>query len=266
MSATTTKPRYRTVFIYGVGRSGSTLLGRLLDNHPSVVSVGELLRLERVVDDPEAMCSCGRLASECHEWNSLIAGVPDKVRRDYKKWTPELLDHVRTNAGKEVLVDVSKTRGYRLAKRWKNPEVGYVLLLRDPRGIFRTNVMDKRNLVELLKMHKKWLERFASFAKKRADRCHVMYYEDMVGNPEPTMRALCDFIGIDYHPELISPAAKIHHLATYSVSPYMKGASELRLDERWRTDISPADLALISNHLKSLSLYRDRYRLDQPLP
>ncbi len=37
-------PRFSVVFVLGVARCGSTLLGRLLDMHSRVLCVGEVLR------------------------------------------------------------------------------------------------------------------------------------------------------------------------------------------------------------------------------
>jgi hypothetical protein len=262
MNTPPSSPRFNIVFVIGVGRSGSTLLGRLLDNHPDVVDVGELMRLEQAIEDPASKCSCGMLASECPDWNALIRGVPERVRLNYKKWTPELLNVVRQNAGKKVLVDVSKTRGYRLAKRWRDPNVGFIFLARDPRGIFRSFIENGTDdLMDRLKMHKKWLKRCAAFAEKRKDRCHVMHYEDMVTSPDTSLRAVCDFIGIPFVPEVTSPEAKLHHLATYSGSSYLKGTGTLKLDERWKREMKPEDIATISNYLKSIPIYRDRYDL-----
>jgi len=256
-------PRFRILFVLGLGRSGSTLLGRLLGNHSRVANAGELLRLEETLDNPESKCACGLPVNGCPDWNRLLLGVPEKVRKDYRKWTPALMHTVRENAGASVLVDVSKTRGYRLAKRWRNPEVGYILLLRDPRGILRTHVAEGRELAGQLKLQKKWINRYGAFARKHPGRCFVMHYEDLMTSPEEVMRSLCGFIGIDFQPAMISPDSEVSHMALYSGSPYMKGSGELRLDERWRQEMSPGDIARISAALKSVAIYNNRYRLDE---
>lgn len=255
-------PRFNLLFILGLGRSGSTLFGRLLNQHPDVLNVGELLRFEEALDDPSSKCSCGLCTCDCPDWNGLFHGIPDKVKRYYKKWTPALLGKVRENAGAKVLVDVSKTRAYRLARRWRDPGVGFILLLRDPRGIFLSHVVENKDLIRRLKLHKKWITRYEAFARKNGHRCHLMHYEDLVTSPESEMRAACGFIGIDYRPEMISLAAESTHMATYSQSPYLKGSGELRLDERWRRDMKPEDIATISATLKSVAIYNKRYHLD----
>ncbi len=260
MNGSATRPNFRILFVLGLGRSGSTLLGRLLDNHPGVVGVGELLRLDQVIADPQSKCSCGLPAADCPDWSSLIDGIPEKVKRNYKKWTPDLLNRVRENGCGDVLVDVSKTRGYRLAKGWKRRDVGYVLLLRDPRGIFRSYAAEHEDFSDRLKLHKKWIVRYAAFARRRKDCCHVMYYEDLATSTGESMRGLCDFMGIPFVDDLLRPDAKVHHVATCSGSSYQRGTGVLKLDERWREEMKPEHIGLISGALKSLPLY-ERYRL-----
>ena len=255
------EPRFRILFVLGLGRSGNTLLGNLLGSHPDIVNTGELLRLDSVIGDPAAKCACGLPLEDCGNWWKLFEGIPEKVLRKYTRWTPDLLDRVRSNAGAKMLVDVSKTRSYRLARRWRHPEVGFVLLTRDPRGIFRSYVQRGEPLGGRLRLHRKWLGRFAAFARRHGDRCLVLRYEDLVGKPEETMRQLCEFARIDFQPQMIRPEAVTTHLATYSGSSYMKGTGELRLDERWREEIPKETLDLISRKLRDLELYQGRYDL-----
>lgn len=65
------------LYIAGAGRSGSTLLERILGQLPGCVAVGELRHLWR--EDPAATrCGCGRPLIECDFWRGVTsrAGVP----------------------------------------------------------------------------------------------------------------------------------------------------------------------------------------------
>ncbi len=59
---------YRLVFVGGMGRSGSTLIERLLGELPGFYSVGETVHLWRrgLVEDER--CGCGRSFSDCGFW------------------------------------------------------------------------------------------------------------------------------------------------------------------------------------------------------
>ena len=59
------------LYIAGAGRSGSTLLERLLGQLPACVAVGEARHLWR--EDPTtARCGCGRVLTECDHWRAVI--------------------------------------------------------------------------------------------------------------------------------------------------------------------------------------------------
>jgi hypothetical protein len=56
------------LYIGGLGRSGSTLLGEMLSQAPGIVSVGELRYLWERGPVDDVLCSCGRPFSACPFW------------------------------------------------------------------------------------------------------------------------------------------------------------------------------------------------------
>lgn len=70
-SATSPAARQRVLFVGGLGRSGSTLLEKLLNELPETRSVGETLHLwERGVRDAER-CGCGAEFADCPQWKTI---------------------------------------------------------------------------------------------------------------------------------------------------------------------------------------------------
>lgn len=267
----TGNPRFSVVFVLGVAHSGSTLLGRMLDMHPDVLCVGELLRFEEALAREGEKCSCGELLGACSFWTRWRSRLPEKVQRDYTKLDFALLDQMRAAENRKLLVDLSKTRGYRLTKRWREPRVGYILIIRDPRGVFRSHLARGGDLEPRLKVHKKWIGRLTDFAGDHKDRCLVLHYEDLVTSPEAQVRAICEFLGLTYVPELLTPSAKIHHFLSSNRSAYLKSNDRFQLDERWRRELPPEHIARISDYLKGVRVYRERYGLpataiERPVP
>src|SRR5262245_21004542 len=61
----------RVLFIGGLGRSGSTLLERLLCEMPGVAAMGEVVHLwQRGLADGER-CACGRAFGQCPFWTRV---------------------------------------------------------------------------------------------------------------------------------------------------------------------------------------------------
>jgi hypothetical protein len=63
------------LFIGGHSRSGSTLLSRLLGQHPSTVSVGELTFIGSRGYQANQLCSCGQPFTDCRFWTDVVARV-----------------------------------------------------------------------------------------------------------------------------------------------------------------------------------------------
>jgi len=60
------------VYIAGYGRSGSTLLERILGSHDAIVGSGEFANLLDLLDNEDAFCSCGRPLQNCALWSDVI--------------------------------------------------------------------------------------------------------------------------------------------------------------------------------------------------
>jgi len=81
--------RTTVVYLGGFGRSGSTLVERMLGSAPGWVNIGELVDLARSVAPGDELCGCGLRFSECATWTEVgeIA---------FGGWSPEVLDRLVT--------------------------------------------------------------------------------------------------------------------------------------------------------------------------
>jgi hypothetical protein len=232
----------------------------MLDMHPEVLCGGEMLRLETALMEAAGPCSCGVPVRQCPTWERWLAALPDSVKGDYRHWTPEILDHLRTAAGKSVLVDSSKSRAYRVIENWRQPSAAFVLILRDPRGVLCSDLRRGAELEKELTTHRKWIRRYESLVRKHASQSQTVHYEDLVAAPEPTLRQLIEFIGLSFDPAMLTPDSGVHHFIRASTSGYLKGSNVLRRDERWREELTPDQLKRIGRMLGDLGCYA-RYRL-----
>ena len=60
------------IYVGGYGRSGSTVLERLLTRHSTVIGCGEVVRLSWANYDPGMKCTCGALPKDCAIWGRFL--------------------------------------------------------------------------------------------------------------------------------------------------------------------------------------------------
>ncbi len=162
----------RVLYIGGSGRSGSTLLDRMLGQLPGVFSVGELRLIWREGLLENRLCGCGTPFLECHFWAEVggrafggwdrveaaaVVRLEKAVSRQrflpfllapklrpaysrkldaYSRLLGRLYEGIREVAGARIIVDSSKDPAYAFVlRRVPNVDLRAVHLVRDSRGV-----------------------------------------------------------------------------------------------------------------------------------
>ncbi|MCG5216879.1 sulfotransferase [Streptosporangium sp. KLBMP 9127] len=156
-------PPARVIFLGGLGRSGSTLLERMLGEVPGVVPLGEVVHLWArgiLAGEP---CGCGVRLPDCPFWCEVgergfggwtpdlarraiaLRQRVDRTRRIPPRLSPELVEYVQLYrglydaasevAGSPVIVDSSKHASLAFCLAAAGVEVDVVHLVRDPRAV-----------------------------------------------------------------------------------------------------------------------------------
>ena len=161
--------RVRVIYIGGTGRTGSTLLTKMLGQYPEFFAAGELAFLWRFLN--HGKCGCGLLLRECPTWRAVFDyafGGSDNVdaeemlrlRRRFNSkhlplmLTPKLCERLLKRSGEfpstverlyqgitaatgcQVIVDSSKEPHYSyILRTLPSLEVFFLHLVRDPRAI-----------------------------------------------------------------------------------------------------------------------------------
>jgi hypothetical protein len=162
----------RLLFLGGLGRSGTTLVERLLGELPGVCSLGEIVHLwQRDIRDDER-CGCGSRFSGCTFWQRVgksafggwhevdvyrvkalqeavertrhiprlaAARLPDEHRalvQEYAGYYTAIYRAAAEVSGASVLVDSSKHSALAHCLRWSTDlDLRVVHVVRDPRGV-----------------------------------------------------------------------------------------------------------------------------------
>ncbi|ODA68689.1 hypothetical protein A7A08_00521 [Methyloligella halotolerans] len=134
-------PPKTLLYIGGYGRSGSTLLGRILALNPDVLNLGEVITAPRFLQRPGRRCICGETLRDCPVWAPVLRGVVDEPTRFADRRTHlKLLERIAETAHKRYIVDASKTawlhasHAFYLRRKLSIP-LHMLHLVRDPRAV-----------------------------------------------------------------------------------------------------------------------------------
>jgi hypothetical protein len=256
------------VFVAGPDRSGTTLMFALLASHPDICMVrrtnmfryfyrryGDLARpenLDRCIDDMVRY----RRMRHLH---------PDaaRIRREFREGEPTygrlfalFHEHNAQRAGRARWGDKSlHTEHHATAIFAEFPDACIVHMVRDPRDRYAS--VRKRNGRDLSRVGAatgRWLRSTRAARRnveRHGDRYLVVRYEDLVRDPETTMRRVCACIGVEYVPEMLAMDGLPEHRdagGNSSFGDLEPGAISVRAVGRFHDVLSPSDLAFIDFH------------------
>jgi hypothetical protein len=272
------QPRTPAPFVVGVTRSGTTLLRLMLDAHPELAVPPETHFLPELIKaarergaSPQELAEgviaerhWGDFALDAELFRERVAGIDrggagDVARAFYSLYAER--------EGKPRWGD--KTPQYlkrmRMIER-KLPEARFVHLIRDGRDAALSRA--KRVLKDpppQSKVAERWRKRILKAREdaKRLDHYMEARYEDLVTDPEPTLRQVCEFVELDYDPAMLryheraderlaemardlpEEPGRPRRPADHRMEAHALTADPPRTDRvaRWKKDMSDADVA-----------------------
>jgi len=253
----------RVIYIAGASHSGSTLLDMMLNAHPEIISVGEVLKLNRAkrsrTGKPKlTKCSCGAWGLlQCEFWsrvNERIMQTHGKSFADlnvndcrlFDEWEDPnsiLFRAISEVSGKEFIVDSSKMpRRLRHLLGLYELNVYPVHLIRTPHGQI-ASVIEKYGLMKSIFYHE--VVHAQTRRTLKSVPHSVIRYENLVVEPERTLSRILEPLGLKFDPRQLQWAEQVKHsFAGNHVR--MQAESELVLDERWKHLLGPTQKLLIN--------------------
>ena len=293
------------VFVFSSPRSGSTLTRAILGGHPKLFSPPELQLLNFNTLQERKQNLTGRddfwLDGTIRAIMAIKNCTADEAReimayyenKDYS--VQEFYREMQDWLGDRLFVD--KTPNYALSTEIMQraeeyfEDALYIHLIRHPYGVIPSFEKAKlhvfyppffteehpyspRQLAELIWIisHQNILSFLKNIPKERQFR---LYYEDLVTDPEKTVRAMCDFLRIDLHPDMLEPQKDSSKRMTDGLNDLSKMLGDVRFHEHkgitadraysWKKSLSEDYLGDITWQLVEDFGYESRSKLEYSL-
>jgi hypothetical protein len=244
-------------FVVGCGRSGTTLLRRLLNEKanvaipPESLFIVDYLSISKGWKAYVALQLLGREA-ELSEWGLSTKAIAESLA------LPNLVDVIKALHKNYAIANGADCSGQktprlvrygdRLTKNF--PHAKYVELIRDPRAVVsslkKSNVHNSNALFGALRWRKDVLA--GKKLKKTAGQSHqYLRYEALISEPVHQVNSLIDFLGLKQNEngEGISDSNLYTNSYYSSVHKLVDAPVDQSRAESWRTNLTIKDIALI---------------------
>jgi hypothetical protein len=264
-------------FIVGSGRSGTTLLRAMFDSHPDLAipdEVSFIVRLsrphyarrygwprrfepDRCADLLLANASLQRWGMPADEIRRALLGppgapgapgapagsFPDAVRRVYRRWAER---QSKPRYGDKTPMHVLHQR--HLSRMF--PEARFVHIVRDGRDVAMSYLDAAWGPATIEDAAVEWRRRVSagrrSGRRLGPGRYMEVHYEDLVADPEPVVRRLCEFVDLPWDDRLLRYQERADDVI--GATRFPAAHQRLRLPPTpglrdWRRDMDAADVA-----------------------
>ncbi len=264
------------IFLFGMERSGTTLLSMLVGAHPDIAvplaTSGLWYTFDARRDDYNEL-------RRTHDLRRLVEDViaHERIQRwDEPISVDDVLPHC--DPGDYSSVVAAFHAAYARAKgktHWANMDIGtldrlhrahelfpdakFVHIYRDARDVALSNIMTPYSKGNLAECADNWSRRLTTnFRMGRIlgpEQYLAIAYEDLIQAPEQTLRKLCAFLGVPYSDAMLrygdDAAAKVPQDRKW-LWPNMDGSLDRTAVQRWRQDLSKSKRIVVERYAGEL--------------
>jgi hypothetical protein len=281
----------RACFVAGQAKSGTTLVAALLDNHPELLVLPQETAYFPTV--LKKYGSAGRRAQFDYLTKEsfsrvLFGGDPKWRDHEYKDFpqrkfheTFERIAFDQANAQRELLALMAEAYAETIGvpldriKRWiektpanrnhvaeilsRFPQAKLLVTLRDPRAILATQIalektrQTKRFSVYYVIAHWRMAAKLARRVRAGDVPGLFVQFEQLVGEPSTVMKNVCDYLEVQFDPEVVLTPTKIGE--PWGGNSAAQIAFSKVSDEpasRWEKELSEDEIGWVERHCRDL--------------
>jgi tetratricopeptide (TPR) repeat protein len=202
------------IFIVGLPESGSTLLGKMLGAHSKVDELPELANIQRLVQELQSGEQAGSLGGYPGLLGALSAEACRRLGENYVRDTAAYRTG-KAGAPRPYCADTMPNNFRHLGLlQLMLPNAKVVDVRRDPmaccwdifRQLFASGQRFAYSLDDIARYYRMYVQLMAHWERVLPGKILRVQYEELVADPEPGVRRILDFCGLDFEPACVEPA------------------------------------------------------------
>jgi len=189
-----------------------------------------------------------------NELFTATPGISHRLRHQVER-NAALARSILKISGKEYLLDTSKdvSRIHYLNKH-EAVDLYVIHLTRDPRGVIASEYRRKPDL-DVARVAAQWMkvnQKIVTQSQQVPDGHYIhIRYEDLCTDTLATLKRIAAFLGTQTFETVPEFRAFPHHIIGAMMR--LKSSSEIRLDERWKTELTAAQVQSINDVIAPLA-------------
>lgn len=263
----------KVCLIGGAGHSGSTLLGLVLGSHSQCFYAGEAAKTRYLQNDQAALRkrSCKFCGLECPVWGDFV------IRPDL-----DLYEQIAQRVQRSFIIDSTKNLSWiqeqiqQLAPL--KVQIYFIFLKRDSRAVVNSRLRKypDRSPESIIEDWRQQIQQTQDFFETLTLPKISIQYERFAMKSAIVTQELCQFLGIEYEPEMLHYSHHAHHVLggnngtqflvaktqnlehqlcsnlsnhnhDYYMQHYQNYGSKIQIDLRWKKELSPAIQSLLES-------------------
>ncbi|MDB5493323.1 MAG: sulfotransferase [Phenylobacterium sp.] len=239
------------IVVGGCPRSGTTLTQALLGCHPQVAAGPEsTIFLRRITEAREIDARFGFAPGSVEDLQRRSGSQAEFIDLFQQAWLER--------CGKPIWAEKTPWNVLRLGFLWRHfPGARFIHVIRDGRDVAcslrgmpwaKITAADRSSAEALEECAAYWGFHVAAGRRYRHDpRYYEVRYEDLVGDPERTVRRLLAFLGLDWNDAVLEADGLHEALTKVGHANSNQPGRTIHRDalERWRTDLSAAERRIV---------------------
>ncbi|MFX0203698.1 MAG: sulfotransferase, partial [Candidatus Hodarchaeota archaeon] len=263
--------KFKSIFIVGPPRCGTTLLAVLLDRHSRIAVPAETHffdlflpgfmgknRTSTYEEMVKTALAFKRIAETPLNSNDVLKRFKT-YRKNWGNLLRAILESYTTSQGKVRPAEKTPRHIYHVPTILKlYPDAKIICIIRDGRDMVRSMMQVPWGTPNLIGHHCVWWEEAVRLGLKYADnypyRFRIVKYEDLLSNPVATLSSICNFIGEEFENRQLQSFVRSHVVPDRARR--WKGKANLPIDpdrnQAWRREAGQKEIWAINSKLGRL--------------